>query len=179
VSRNGINLRMAEFQAAILLAQLTRLEEQSKRRDRNAAYLGELLGEVPGVSPAKMYAGCTRNAYHTYMMRYDPAPFSGLPRARFIEAVRAEGVPISSGYKQLNLDPFIERTLNSRTYRAIYTKEEVANWRERNRCPANDQLCQQGMWFGQSMLLGDKRDMEDIATAIRKVQRHAEALKKT
>ena len=70
---------MTEFQAALLLQQLTRLEEQSRRREQNAAYLTELLREIPGIAPAQMYDGCTRNAYHLYMFRYDPAEFDGLP----------------------------------------------------------------------------------------------------
>lgn len=176
-SRNGINLRMAEFQAAIMLQHLKRLEEQARTREQNAAYLGELLRQAPGVTPAKMYSGCTRNAYHLYMMRYDREAFAGLPRARFIQAVRAEGIPLGPGYGPLNRDPFLENTLNSRTYRAVYTEQELARWRERNHCPANDRLTQECVWLGQTVLLAGKRDMEDIATAIRKVQRHAEALK--
>jgi len=177
-SRNGINLRMAEFQAAIMLQHLKRLEEQARRREQNAAYLGELLRQAPGVTPAKMYSGCTRNAYHIYMMRYDAEAFAGLPRARFLQAVRAEGIPLGPGYGPLNRDPFLENTLNSRTYRAVYTEQEIARWRERNHCPANDRLTQECVWFGQTVLLADKRDMEDIATAIGKVRRHAEALRK-
>src|SRR5690606_20433073 len=45
----GWNLRMTEFQAAVLLGQLTRLEEQMARRERNARLLAELLGGIPGV----------------------------------------------------------------------------------------------------------------------------------
>ena len=77
--RNGANLRMTEFQAALLLQQLTRLEEQSRRREQNAAYLTELLREIPGIAPARMYDGCTRNAYHLYMFRYDPAASTACP----------------------------------------------------------------------------------------------------
>ena len=176
-SRNGINLRMAEFQAAVLMAQLARLEQQARTREQNAARLTDLLRDVPGVTPAKMYDGCTRNAFHLYMLRYD-ARVTGLSRERFLQAVRAEGIPISAGYGPLNKDPFLENTLNSRPYRAVYTPREIAGWRERNHCPANDRLCREGMWIGQSALLGDQRDMEDIATAMRKVQRHASALAK-
>ncbi len=179
VARNGINLRMAEFQAAVLLAQMARLEAQAKTREQNAAHLSELLRETPGVTPAKMYAGCTRNAYHIYMMRYDAEAFSGLPRARFVQAVRAEGIPLSPGYGPLNRDPFLENTFKSRTYRAIYTKQEIDHWRERNVCPANDRLCREGVWLGQSVLLAGRRDMEDIAAAVRKVYRNAGALKKS
>ena len=46
--RNGANLRMTEFQAALLNEQLTRVEEQSHIRERNAAYLTKQLAEIPG-----------------------------------------------------------------------------------------------------------------------------------
>jgi len=69
-SMRGGNLRMTEFQAAILLAQMTRLDEQMRTREQNAAYLRSLLNEIPGIVPARMYDGCTRNAYHLFMYRY-------------------------------------------------------------------------------------------------------------
>jgi hypothetical protein len=65
----GANLRLTEFQAALLLAQMTRLEEQSKAREQNGQHLTRLLREIPGIQPARMYPGCTRNAYHLYMFR--------------------------------------------------------------------------------------------------------------
>ena len=51
-ARNGANLRMTEFSAALLATQLTRLEEQSRHREENAAYLTGLLREIPGITPA-------------------------------------------------------------------------------------------------------------------------------
>jgi dTDP-4-amino-4,6-dideoxygalactose transaminase len=56
-SSRGGNFRMTEFQAAILLAQMTRLEDQMKTREQNAAYLRGLLKEIPGIVPARMYDG--------------------------------------------------------------------------------------------------------------------------
>ena len=50
-------------------------------------------------------------------------------------------------------------------------------WAERNACPQNDQLCRTAVWFTQNMLLGNRSDMDQIATAIRKIQHHAGALK--
>lgn len=176
--RNGINLRMSEFQAAAMMAQMGRLEDQAKARDENAAYLSKMLREQPGVAPAKMYAGCSRNGYHLYMMRYNKEAMSGLPRERFIEAVRAEGIPIGAGYPPLNKQPFLENTLNSRAFRTVYSKQDIDRWRERNHCPANDQLCQEGLWFAHTVLLGSHGDMEDIIAAIRKVQRQASSLKR-
>ena len=90
-SRGG-NLRMTEFQGAMLMAQMTRLEEQAKTRDQNAQYLTGLLREIPGICPAKMYDGCTRNAYHLYMLRY-PKERSPACRARSSWPRSAEGEP--------------------------------------------------------------------------------------
>lgn len=176
--RRGANLRLTEFQAGLLLAQMTRLEEQSRTRDENARHLTAQLDEIPGIHPARRHEGCTRNGYHLYMARYQAEEFEGLPRARFLEALRAEGVPCSSGYSPLNKEPFLKTTLESRGYRRIYPPEVLAEWEERTRCPVNDRLCEQGVWFGQTMLLGPRQDMDDIAAAVRKVRANAAALAK-
>jgi dTDP-4-amino-4,6-dideoxygalactose transaminase len=155
------------------MAQMTRLEEQSRTREQNAAALTAMLAQIPGISPARMYDGCTRNAYHLYMFRYDPAAFSGLPRAGFLKALAAEGIPASGGYSPLNKEPFLEDALSSRGFGAVYSKPRLDEWRERNRCPENDKLCTEAVWLTQTMLLGPRQDMADIAEAVRKVQRHS------
>ncbi len=175
-ARNGDNRRLTEFQGALLLAQLTRLEEQAKTREQNAAYLRQLLSEIPGITPAKMYDGVTRNAYHIFMMRYDSAPFSGLSRERFIQALQAEGVPCSGGYGPLQKEPFLKTTLQSRAFRHIYPAKLLADWESRNHCPENDKLCQEALWLGNLILLGTKLEMEQIAAAMRKIQKHATLL---
>jgi dTDP-4-amino-4,6-dideoxygalactose transaminase len=123
-----------------------------------------------------MYPGCTRNAYHLYMSRYRKEQFAGLPRARFLKALAAEGIPASSGYTPLNTQPFIKEVLRSRGYQRLFSKERLRQWEEQNQCPANDQLCEQAVWFTQNMLLGPRRDMEQIAEAIRKIQASAAEL---
>lgn len=176
-ARNGDNRRMTEFQASILLAQLTRLEEQSKTRERNAAHLTARLSEIPGIAPARMYEGATRNAYHLYMFRYDPDRFSGLKRDKFLKAMRAEGIPASAGYAPLNREPFLTATLRSRGYRYIYSQKEIDDLLERNsRLPQNDLLCGEAVWLTQSMLLGGRDDMDQIADAIAKIHKHAARL---
>jgi perosamine synthetase len=174
--RHGANLRMTEFQGALLLQQLTRLEAQSRTRSENAVYLTKQLKEIPGISPARMYDGCTRNAYHLYMFHYDSSHFVGLPRSRFLKALDAEGVPCSGGYTPLNKERFLNEALGSRAFKAIYTQEELAEYEERNHCPENDKLCERAVWFAQTMLLGSKSDMDQIAEAIRKIQKQAGVL---
>jgi dTDP-4-amino-4,6-dideoxygalactose transaminase len=174
--RNGCNLRMTEFQAALLIEQLTRVEEQSQVRERNAAYLSSQLREIRGILPARMYDGCTRNAYHLYMFRYQKEHFANLPRARFLKALSAEGIPCSGGYSPLNKEPLLNNTLASRSYRRVYDERTLSEYRDRTTCPANDRLCEEGVWFTQTMLLAGRSDMDQIAEAIRKIQAHAHAL---
>jgi dTDP-4-amino-4,6-dideoxygalactose transaminase len=173
----GTNFRMTEFQAALLMAQMSRLDEQVKRRTENGAYLNKMLAEIPGILPAKMYPGATRNAYHLYMFRYMKEHFAGLDRAAFMKALNAEGVPCSGGYSPLNKEPFIEATLHEPVYKAI-AGDRVANWTQRNACPRNDELCTEAVWFGQTVLLASRQDMEQIVEAVRKIHAHAAELKK-
>lgn len=170
---SGANLRLTEFQAAILLAQMTRLERQARVRAENGAYLTSMLKGIQGIRPAVMHGGCTNNAYHLYMFRYDAAPFAGLSRDKFLKALAAEGIPAAGGYRPLNTQPFITDCLNSRGFRRLFSEKRLKDWAEQNRCPANDALCNQAVWLTQNMLLGPKSDMEQIAEAVRKIQRHA------
>ena len=155
---------------------MTRLEAQAKLREQNAQSLTSMLREIPGILPARTAEGCTRNAYHLYMFRYRKEQFAGLPRATFLKALRAEGIPASGGYSPLNKEPYLKNTLNSRGYQEIYTRDRIFRWEEGNHCPENDRLCEEAVWFTQNMLLGGRKDMEQIAEAIRKIQAHAGAL---
>ena len=173
---HGLNLRLTEFQAALLLAQMSRLEAQTDRRQENANYLTTLFKEIPGISPAKLYPKATRSAYHLYMFRYDAREFGNLPRAKFLKALAAEGIPASSGYSPLNREPFLKNTLESRGYQRIYPAAEIRGWMDANQCPANDRLCKEAVWFTQTMLLGPRSDMDDIARAIRKIKAQTDEL---
>ena len=170
---SGANLRMTEFQAGLLLAQMTRVERQSQTRNQNALYLTGLLEKIPGVKPARLYPGCTRSAWHLYMFRYDREKFAGLSRSQFLKALRAEGIPASGGYEPLNKEALLKDALGSKAFRSIYPEQRLTQWGEQNRCPENDKLCQQAVWLTQTMLLGDKNDMEQIAEAVSKISRHA------
>ena len=128
-----------------------------------------MLKEIPGILPAKMYEGCTRNAYHLYMFRYKSEAFGGLPREKFLHALDAEGIPCSGGYRTLNKEPFLPTALASKGFRRLFPKEVLDGYQDRNQCPANDQLCQEAVWFTQPMFLGTRSDMDQIAAAIRKI----------
>ncbi len=170
---SGTNLRLTEFQAAILLAQMERIGEQARRRSENAKYLTSMLREIRGIVPAREYEGCTRNAYHLYMLRYREDAFAGLKRDAFLKALGAEGIPASGGYSPLHSQEFVLQAVHSRAFQRIYPAQRLKEWEERNHCPANDRLCAEAVWFTQNMLLGERSDMDQIVEAVRKIQAHA------
>ena len=49
--RLGWNLRMTEFQAAVILEQMKRMPAQQAHRTEMAAYLSSRLAEIPGAVP--------------------------------------------------------------------------------------------------------------------------------
>jgi perosamine synthetase len=62
--------------------------------------------------------------------------------------------------------------------RKLYSKQQLDITLDRSRCPENDRLCSEAIWLTQTMLLGPRKDMDDVADAVRKVQAHAAQLVK-
>jgi dTDP-4-amino-4,6-dideoxygalactose transaminase len=174
---SGGNLRMTEFQGALLLSQMDGVEERANTRSENADNLSKMLREIPGLMPARMYDGCTRNAYHLYMFRYNPARFAGLDRAKFIAALGAEGVPASPGYGVMNKDDYVSGLAKNKHFLKLYGEKRLKDWLDRNQSlTQNDKVCEQAVWFTQNMMLAERSQMDQIADAIRKIQKHAAEL---
>ncbi len=182
LSMFGTKLRLTEYQAAIGLAQLKRLEAQTTIRAENAAYLKSRLESIPGIIPYKLYDHVTRVSFHLFPFRYKKEAFKGLPRAAFLKALSAEGVPCSSGYITLNTQPFIAHAFQSKNFKKMYSPQQLDynRYMERNRCPQNDILCnEEAAWFTQNILLGSRADMDYIVAAIEKIHKNAETIKKS
>jgi perosamine synthetase len=177
-SYTGSNFRITPFVAAILLGQMRRLEDQSSLRDENAAYLEKLLSEIKGVRPVKKYPGQTRRAYYGYQLIYEKEYFNGISKQKFIEAMDAEGIGFGNGIdSSLHIDPFIETYFNSRGFQKVFSKERLDRYRRENVCPINERIGKEtGLSLGQTVFLGTKKDMDDIVTAILKIQKNADKL---
>lgn len=169
----GANYRLTEFQAAILGAQLTRLDEHAKIRDANAAYLTKLLQKIPGITPAKLVPGCTRSGWHLYMLRYDRQQFAGLSREKFLAGLTKAGVAASGGYSSLNTSRHVRALGTNPHYQRIYGKAAMTRWVDANQCPVNDKLCTEAVWFSQITLLGTRAQMERIAETFADIQKRA------
>lgn len=175
----GANFRLTEFQAAVLTAQHARLDQQSRRREANAAYLDTLLSEIDGVAPKKKLPGTTRHGYHLYIFDYQPEAFAGMSKNRFRAALQAEGIPVSGGYGATNAMPWVEHLLVDRGFQRIYGKRRLQRWRDENVLPANDRMIETTFWLSQNLLLAEREDMERIATAIGRMQKHAPEVAKS
>ena len=171
----GGNYRMTEFQAAILLAQLKRLNEQTIKRNENAEYLSKRLEEIGGVEPQRRDPRVTKHAYHLFIFRYDEKEFKGLPRDRFIEALKAEGIPCSPGYTTpLHRMPFLKSIGKCPLSCPLYGKS--INYSD-VRLPVTERACsREAVWFKQSTLLGTKEDMDDIVRAVKKIKDNIDEL---
>ena len=177
----GTKVRLSEYQAAIGLAQLKRLDAQTTTRNVNAAYLSSLIKNTPGINPYRLYDNVTRAAFHLFPFRYNKNEFKGLSRSGFIKALQAEGMPCSGGYTALNTQPFIKEAFESKNFKLMYSKPRVDynKYMEQNQCPLNDTLCTEAVWFTQNVLLGSKTDMEMVAATIAKIHANAESIKKS
>ena len=176
----GNKLRLTEYQAAIGLAQLKRVDSQTTTRNVNAEYLKSKIKSIPGIIPYKLYDNVTRAAFHLFPFRYKKEEFKDLPRTDFLKALTAEGIPCSGGYQPLNKMPFLGNAFQSKNFKKMYPSNmlDINKYNEQNRCPVNDQLCnEEAVWLTQNMLLGQKTDMDDIYVAIEKIHRNAEKIK--
>ena len=167
------NYRLGEFQGAVLNCQLDRLQAQTRTRDRNGRHLAARLSQLPGVYPQGRPADCRRHSYHLFMLRLDKQTF-GAPRAAVLKALQAEGIPCSAGYGfSLPRQPMFRNKafgpyLPAARARLDYRKVD---------CPNSDLICaEQGVWLEQSVLLGDRSDMDDIARAFEKIYENREKL---
>ncbi len=173
----GANYRMTEFQAAILLVQMERFEEQSRKRIENARYLNSKLSQIDGVKPLKEDERVTRHAYHLYIFRVDPEAFGGVSKDVVVKALQAEGIPASVGYsrplyKEPCLEYFRKCPLSCPHYGKPVNYSSV-------KAPVTEKACYyEALWLPQYALLGSKDDMDDIVSAIEKVRENTEELKK-
>lgn len=150
----GWNLRMTEFQAALLLPWLARLPREIEVRERFARTLASLLTD--GAIAAEIVAdpeGTTRNSRHLLLLRVD----AGMDRSWVARALEAEGVPVDMGYPHLG---------------------RVASLQESARVaatPGLDSVSGRLLWLRQPILMSDAAGAVPVATAFARVLRDPRA----
>jgi dTDP-4-amino-4,6-dideoxygalactose transaminase len=152
----GMNMRLPEWEGAILQAQLKRFPRHMPIRTENVDYLRTLLqAELPGLVPLTADPRVTANSNHLFLMRYQAEYFGGHSREEFLRAIVAEGIdPISSGYVPLHLSPAIRK----------------ASGGAPPALPAAEQAGRETIWLNQTPFLGSRADMDSILAAALKIR---------
>ena len=90
------NYRMSEIDGAMFSAQFPRLGSIISRRRALGRSLTDQLNKIPGIIP-QTRPTTVEESYFFYLFRIDPNQIA-LPRDRFIELLKAEGIPASGAY---------------------------------------------------------------------------------
>lgn len=163
------NANMTEFQAAIVLAQFTRFEEQTERRVQRAEILRRWLSQIEGIEPLPIDPRVDRHGWHLFLFRYHKEAFGGLSKFELARAVTAEGVWCNPLYERpLYEEPMydLERMTVRGTDLAIRVQP----------CPECKRATEDLLAFPHTMLLADLDELEMLPAAIQKVQDNIDEL---
>jgi dTDP-4-amino-4,6-dideoxygalactose transaminase len=173
------NYRLSELHAALLLAQLRRFREaQARLKHENGELLARGLREVDGLEPLRRDERITQRGYYFFIMRYDRDAFGGAHRDRFVEALRAEGVPCGAGYGM----PLYQQPAFRRGRIAAFLPESSKPWPdyETMRLPVAERFClEEQVTLPHQVLLADRSGLGLILDAIAKIKENAQQLGRT
>lgn len=163
--RFGTNRCLSEFQAAILLDQLTKLEAQHQIRDANARFLDEHLGAIPGIHPMRRLPQVDRQAYYGYVVRVEPEVF-GRPASHMISELQnllgLGNFHLHAPYKPLHQNPLYVPHPRRHQLEPHYVESLQLS---RYHLPVCMKAHENGIVFHHSILLGDEEDMSHIYEA--------------
>lgn len=170
----GFNSRMTEFCGALLRTQLKRLDEQNARRAANVERFFQAIRQVSGFTPAKLHPDETRRGHYLVLFRYQPEAWDGLPRARFLEALHAEGVPAMAGYAFLSFENPLFRNLDFSSRNSVYMigRDQPIDYTSfADKCPNAMRACrEEAVWLMHTPFLGDNDLIDQMAAAVVKVR---------
>jgi dTDP-4-amino-4,6-dideoxygalactose transaminase len=171
----GSNYRMTELQACLLVGQLEMLPEFRERRTRNAALLSRRLSEIPGIRPLPPQPQITAETIYTYVFQYrpdGPAPTRDL----FVAALDKEGIPCDGRFYEPVYKSDLFYVTHENSPQLILDRSTPVSYTETN-CPVTERAAySEAVWLPQFLLIGDEKDVDDIATAVAKVMEHQSEL---
>lgn len=160
--RIGYNLRMTEFQAALLRTQLPRFAALQTELDEGARRLTGLLADVDGVVPDVEDPRWTTHGRHCYLMRLPGCTGDAAARDAVVAALQAEGLGASGGYVPLH-----------RNTAVLERAREIAALLGRDYpdpvCPVADEVCTDTIWLHHVWLAGGAAATGQVAAALAKV----------
>lgn len=159
----GWGYRMTELEAAIGIVQLSKLDKMNEDRIKLAEYLTKKIHTINGLEHVRY--DFVKHVYYVYAFSYNQEKI-GLPRDKFCEAMRAEGIPCFGGYvKPLYLNPLYTEK------RAFAFKHYTGNAKyEKGLCPVTESLNEKELvMIPVCRPPATIQDMDDIFDAIIKI----------
>lgn len=165
------NQRLTEFQAAILLAQLDRQEEQMAQRSRTYDYLYDAFQNVQGVKTmAPEKPEYTRRSHHAMCLRFDWDAWDGIDKETFVKAMNAEGIPMTAGYGfPLYREPAFTNRDNLPPF--DYPDYGAMN------LPKAEKTAKEALLLPQYVLLAEPEEVKDSVRAVEKVWENRDELR--
>ncbi len=171
----GSNLRMTEWQGAVLSGQLQRFPEQNRIRNDNAVALNAALDEIAGICTPRRDPRMDSQGNYCFVFHYDASQFAGLPLRRFEAALAAEGIPMGVSYPSLtDLAVFRNRNFAPRLREHAPTIDYSIQ-----HLPRAEHAAASTVWLQHRLLLADREDVLDVARAVERIQQHAAEIAST
>ncbi|MGW0875517.1 DegT/DnrJ/EryC1/StrS family aminotransferase [Streptomyces sp. NPDC002740] len=155
----GTNMRLNEFSAAVLRAQLARLDGQITVREERWPVLSALLAGIPGVQPQADDDRTDRNPHYMAMFRLPG--WSEERRNALVDRLVEAGLPAFAAFRAIyRTDAFWE------TNAPEGTVDEVAA-----RCPNAEAISADCVWLHHRTLLGSVPALTDAAAIVAELVR--------
>jgi len=151
--RGNLVCPLSELQAAVLMPQLDRLDARNASRLQQVCLLCDGLRDVPGLHPFVNACPDSSPAFYKLGFRYDADAF-GLPRERFVAALRAEGIAFDEGF------------------RALHVGRSASRFRRAGELTEADRAHCGVVVLHHPVLLGTATDLDEVVRAVRKVWDH-------
>jgi dTDP-4-amino-4,6-dideoxygalactose transaminase len=166
---------MTEMQAALGLVALERFPDQVRQRDEMAAYLEESLSEIPGIRLLQRDPRHTTRSFYRYIFALQPAVF-GAEHGEVCAALDAEGIPCWVGYEAMHhyqlFQPLRSRLAVPNAFPERFDFDAL-------HLPEAERACEhEAVWLDECVFRADFQGVDDVATALRKIQANAAELAK-
>lgn len=170
-ARYGTNRCLSEFQAAILLDQLPRLEEQNRKREKNARWLDAKLCEIEGLEVMRRLPQINKQTYYGYVIRVKAPAFGmeALPMIPKLRELLGMGDFLLHGaYKPLSNNPLYAPHPKMHALEPAYRASlKVADLK----LPNSEAGYLNSIVFHHSMLLSDEPQLQAVVDAFHTLQR--------
>ena len=169
------NYRITNMQSAIGLVQMKRADDLIAKRTENARYLTSRLVDVPGIIPPREPDWGER-VYFYYVIRLQPEVL-GTDMLNFALALAAEGVYDRNYISTTRwmIPQYLEPLFVDKVGYGGTKCPFECPWYEGNveykegLCPETEKACEEVFWLASVHPLLEKKDLDDVAAAVKKV----------